>query len=479
MVEDSEVDIISVSNISKRYISVKLLGKGGFGKVYKCLSLETKELVALKAVQENYGKRELDTLKALRELDQDKNNLVRFYKHHEQRGMVYLEFELLDITIYEYMDKSGRPLLLSEIQVITQQMLVALNALKSISLVHADIKPNNIMLVNHKLQPMKVKLIDFGLTIPVNTVTRKNFQVLHFRAPEVMLGLPLNEATDMWCLGSVLAYMYLGQSLHTQGQCKYLTMKKIVEMHGQPAYYMLKNGKYTKEYFLKDSYDSSWWLINTCSSSGHEHSREKRAYFDLWSYSFDSRTYTRNLVESYEGSRIPSFGNLDEFVLSRQDTMEYEETQVFSSLLKQMLEVDPEKRITPSEALQHPFMTLKHFHSDSNSKPNMPSYYLTKQEEECNVKGNNTLVSKGADTYSTSIKRDAFNKEEPLLTACPYEARITFTLLHGTSAEGINRRNKSYVEVKTQRKYFKRIHQFFSRLVSIFCCGKEDVTEKK
>uniref|UniRef100_A0A8D2ZNU7 Protein kinase domain-containing protein n=1 Tax=Scophthalmus maximus TaxID=52904 RepID=A0A8D2ZNU7_SCOMX len=312
MVEDSEVDIISVSNISKRYISVKLLGKGGFGKVYKCLSLETKELVALKAVQENYGKRELDTLKALRELDQDKNNLVRFYKHHEQRGMVYLEFELLDITIYEYMDKSGRPLLLSEIQVITQQMLVALNALKSISLVHADIKPNNIMLVNHKLQPMKVKLIDFGLTIPVNTVTRKNFQVLHFRAPEVMLGLPLNEATDMWCLGSVLAYMYLGQSLHTQGQCKYLTMKKIVEMHGQPAYYMLKNGKYTKEYFLKDSYDSSW---------------------------------------CYEGSRIPSF-----------DTMEYEETQVFSSLLKQMLEVDPEKRITPSEALQHPFMTLKHFH---------------------------------------------------------------------------------------------------------------------
>ena len=53
------------------------------------------------------------------------------------------------------------------------QLLIAFDALKSIGLVHADLKLDNVMLVNHIRKPFRVKLIDFGLS---------------FKASEDMLG---------------------------------------------------------------------------------------------------------------------------------------------------------------------------------------------------------------------------------------------------------------------------------------------------
>lgn len=43
------------------------------------------------------------------------------------------------------------------------QVLTALDALHLIGIVHNDLKLDNIMLVNHEMQPYKVKLIDFGM----------------------------------------------------------------------------------------------------------------------------------------------------------------------------------------------------------------------------------------------------------------------------------------------------------------------------
>lgn len=64
-----------------------------------------------------------------------------------------MRFHLKDVPDYS----------VAEIRPIAQQSLVALKALKSMGLVHADIKPNNLMFVNPGLYPFKVKPIDFGL----------------------------------------------------------------------------------------------------------------------------------------------------------------------------------------------------------------------------------------------------------------------------------------------------------------------------
>jgi len=54
--------------------------------------------------------------------------------------------------------------------VLCLQLLAALDALKGLGIVHADIKPDNVMLVDAQDQSLRVKLIDFGRAVPVSSI---------------------------------------------------------------------------------------------------------------------------------------------------------------------------------------------------------------------------------------------------------------------------------------------------------------------
>uniref|UniRef100_A0A3B4TG50 Protein kinase domain-containing protein n=1 Tax=Seriola dumerili TaxID=41447 RepID=A0A3B4TG50_SERDU len=285
-------------------------------------------------------------------------------EHFEYKGHVCLAFEMLDINIYDFIrSRDFQPLHLSEIRVITQQMLVALNALKSVGLSHADVKPDNIMLVNHQ-QPFRVKLIGY-------------------RAPEVMLGFPLDEAVDMWSLGCVLAFMYLGQNLYPI-RCAYQVMRAIVQIC----------------FFSKDKDSSNpSWRLNTEAEymllTGSK-TRRYRGIFDELT-SLNDVTKTRPEVN---------------------DTTESEDTQAFLSLLKRMLQVDPQKRITLSEALGHRFITMKHFPHDANPNPLMSAAFstITKcQLEESSVKFKHSVTSSEVVSFKgESIFRRSLDSFEAL-----------------------------------------------------------------
>uniref|UniRef100_A0A8C6M4I2 Protein kinase domain-containing protein n=1 Tax=Nothobranchius furzeri TaxID=105023 RepID=A0A8C6M4I2_NOTFU len=116
-------------------------------------------------------------------------------------SFLYQEFELLDQTLFDYLKKRGDTLKVAELRAIAQQILVALSALKQLGITHTDLKLDNIMLVNHEEQPIKVKLIDFGFACETETLKEKG--ILHnlaYRAPEITLGLPRDEAIDTWSL---------------------------------------------------------------------------------------------------------------------------------------------------------------------------------------------------------------------------------------------------------------------------------------
>uniref|UniRef100_A0A3P8W1R7 Protein kinase domain-containing protein n=1 Tax=Cynoglossus semilaevis TaxID=244447 RepID=A0A3P8W1R7_CYNSE len=319
--EDPLVPLLELSG----YLVQKTLERGAFGVVYQCTALDTNKTVAVKALshKEN-AKEEISALEQLKKLDLDKNNLVRFNRHFEFPNNIFLEFEKLDMELLELVQSFNRPMPLSEIQMITQQMLVALNALKSIKMVHRDIKIDNIMLVNHQLHPFKVKLIDFGLACHVSELNRGDiFYNLEGRAPEISLGLPLNEAVDMWALGCLVASMYIAKFIYS-GACELGKMGAIVQLHGQPDEQLLNTGMYTKRYFHRES-------------------------------------------PSIAMTRLGTAGN--------------EDTRAFVDLLKRMLQVDPGKRIAPSEALRHPFITMKYFPSDFSSGPSYHGKTVASQND--------------------------------------------------------------------------------------------------
>uniref|UniRef100_A0A3B3CDR2 Protein kinase domain-containing protein n=1 Tax=Oryzias melastigma TaxID=30732 RepID=A0A3B3CDR2_ORYME len=185
------------------YLVERFIGKGTFGKVAKCKDLLTNKEVAIKFIKKNLEEDGEDEIKALIEvskIDAERYNLVKFVEWFHYNGHFCIVFEMLDKSLYNIMrGRDFRPLSLKEIKAIARQLLVALKGLKKINMVHCDIKLDNIMLKDHASESFRLKLIDFGFAKKAEDLeTGATIQNLIFRAPEVILGLPLDERVDLW-----------------------------------------------------------------------------------------------------------------------------------------------------------------------------------------------------------------------------------------------------------------------------------------
>uniref|UniRef100_A0A3P8PZL2 Protein kinase domain-containing protein n=1 Tax=Astatotilapia calliptera TaxID=8154 RepID=A0A3P8PZL2_ASTCA len=168
-------------------------------------------------------------------LDPDAANIVQWNGFFHDGQRVCLKFELLDQCLWDYIgDRNKQGLPISEVRPILGQITNALSHLSSVGIVHADLKPGNIMVVNRHESPIKVKLIDFGLACPASAVIPGDFVgTVGYCAPEVMLGLPYNEASDMWSLGLVAVELATGVPLYPS-ENDYDYLKFIIETQGQP-----------------------------------------------------------------------------------------------------------------------------------------------------------------------------------------------------------------------------------------------------
>ncbi|XP_061819511.1 homeodomain-interacting protein kinase 1-like isoform X2 [Nerophis lumbriciformis] len=205
---------------------------------------------------------EIKMLEIVSALDPVKKSIVRFIENFEHEGFTCLAFEMLDVSLFDFVvKKRKKPLSISEIRPITHQLLTAFEALKGIGVIHADLKPDNIMLVNHSCEPFRVKLIDFGCSLHTSTVTLgMTIQPMGYRAPEVTLGLPISEEVDMWALGCVLTFLHISQHLFAT-TCEYQMMRTIVQIRGQPADSLLLTGKYSQKYFTHLNFEQ--WKLKT------------------------------------------------------------------------------------------------------------------------------------------------------------------------------------------------------------------------
>uniref|UniRef100_A0AAQ4NWE9 Protein kinase domain-containing protein n=1 Tax=Gasterosteus aculeatus aculeatus TaxID=481459 RepID=A0AAQ4NWE9_GASAC len=322
---------------------LEFIGEGGFGKVAKCVNMNTNENTAIKILKDvnNYAK-EVKMLEKLRTLDPEKNNLVRFMDSFIVDDKSCIAFECLDRSLLDLMVQREERYTLNEIRPITRQLLVALDALKGIGLLYTDLKLDNVMLVNHQDEPFRVKLIDFGLAMPASDVREGMIvQPYAYRAPEVSLGLPISAAIDMWSLGCVLACLFFCQNIFN-GESSYDVMNTICCLLGQPQDHLLDGGKNTQRYFKRNRCPpNSRWRLKTPV----EYKKENDNQLRLPEWEFD---YIRNLADA-----VDIFSNAI-------DEVEVEDTRAFLNLLQMLLNPDAEMRITPEEALEHSFVTMSH-----------------------------------------------------------------------------------------------------------------------
>ncbi|MDP2438934.1 MAG: protein kinase [archaeon] len=347
---------------NRKFVIDDLLGSGTFGQVFKCTDLENRSrVVAVKVVKNkqayyNQGLVEVRLLEQLNKIPGSHEAIVQLTDYFVYKRHLCLVFEMLSINLYELIKQnSHRGLNITLVRHFTRQILEGLAILEKIQLIHCDVKPENILLVDSKSS--KLKLIDFGSACYENQTVYTYIQSRFYRSPEVIVGTPYNSRIDMWSLGCVAAELLLGLPVFP-GHSEYDQMCRIVEMLGNPPDAILLRGKSTSKYFLK-TYDklNSQYLFELKS---------------LAQYSVDQG------VRQKPGKKYFKYTTLEENVLRypfnsslKADalTAEKENRVAFVDFLRGVLNVDYRKRWTPSQALHHPFITGEPF---SPSVPFVP-----------------------------------------------------------------------------------------------------------
>lgn len=155
-------------SMKNTYEVLDFLGRGTFGQVVKCWKRGTGEVVAVKILKNHpsyarQGQIEVSILARLSGENADEHNLVRAFECFQHRSHTCLVFEMLEQNLYDFLKQNKfSPLPLKVIRPVLHQVATALKKLKSMGLIHADLKPENIMLVDPVRQPYRVKVIDFG-----------------------------------------------------------------------------------------------------------------------------------------------------------------------------------------------------------------------------------------------------------------------------------------------------------------------------
>ncbi|MFH4976402.1 hypothetical protein AB6A40_003111 [Gnathostoma spinigerum] len=322
---------------SDRYRIQCHIGKGSFGQVAKAYDIVEHTDVAIKIIKNkkpfhDQAQIEIKLLEMMNKHESEsKYYVVKLRAHFVWRNHLCLVFELLSYNLYDLLRNTNfRGVSLNLTRKFGQQLAATLHFLASpeLKIIHCDLKPENVLLCNPKRSAIKV--IDFGSSCQIGHWIYQYIQSRFYRSPEILLGVAYDTAIDMWSLGCILVEMHTGEALFA-GTCEYDQMMRIVEVLGMPPKHMLDSAPKTKKFF--DKMEDGSYVCRRSRDGKHYRAPGQRKLSDIIG------------VENGGpgGRRLGEAGHtVDEYTK-------------FKDLVEKMLNFDPQKRITPYNAVRHPF----------------------------------------------------------------------------------------------------------------------------
>ncbi|XP_052707844.1 twitchin-like isoform X13 [Crassostrea angulata] len=201
---------VRTDNIYDYYDILEELGSGAFGVVHRCVEKATGRVFVAKFINTPYPldkatvKNEINIMNQLHH-----PKLLQLKDAFEDRHEMILVLEFLSGG--ELFDRiAAEDYKMTEAEVINylRQVCEGLKHMHEHSIVHLDVKPENVMCETKK--STNVKMIDFGLATKLNPdeIVKVTTATAEFAAPEIVDSEPIGFYTDMWAVG-VLAYVLL------------------------------------------------------------------------------------------------------------------------------------------------------------------------------------------------------------------------------------------------------------------------------
>ncbi|XP_015434433.1 PREDICTED: serine/threonine-protein kinase PRP4 homolog isoform X2 [Dufourea novaeangliae] len=323
--------------LDSRYAVYGYTGQGVFSNVVRARDSARGNLdVAVKIIRNNEimhktGLKELEILRKLNDADpEDRFHCLRLFRHFFHKNHLCMVFEPLAMNLREVLKKYGKDvgLHVKAVRSYTQQLFLALKLLKRANILHADIKPDNILVSESKLV---LKLCDFGSASHAHENEMTPYLVSRFyRAPEIILGIPYDFGIDMWSVGCTIYELYTGKIMFS-GKTNNQMLKFFMDLKGKMPNKLIRKGTFKDQHF-----DSN------CNFLYHEvdkvTEREKVVVMSTLSA-------TRDLNAELGGNSLPP--------------EQSRKVGQLKDLLERTLMLDAGKRITVNHALAHPFIQEK------------------------------------------------------------------------------------------------------------------------
>ncbi len=207
--------------VAGRYRVEALLGRGGFGVVYRAVQLDAGREVALKVLLAE-ALDQADSLARFRreaELAQrlEHPNTVRLHDFGEtERGLPFIAWEMLRGRSLDEVIRAEGGLATPRVAVIAVQALKALMEAHQRGVVHRDVKPSNLFLCQVSGERDFVKVLDFGIakSLSAGAGLTQDGAILGtpgYMAPEQVASGDVTPATDLYALGLVMAEAIAGR----------------------------------------------------------------------------------------------------------------------------------------------------------------------------------------------------------------------------------------------------------------------------
>lgn len=206
--------------INDRYEIVKSIGEGGMANVYLAHDEILDRNVALKVLRGDLENNEKFIRRFQREAksvsDLSHPNIVEVYDVGEEEGQHYIVMEFIDgKTLKQLVQKRGA-LTVAEVIDIMSQVTEGLAQAHDAYIIHRDIKPQNIMILDNGM----IKITDFGIAMSMNatqlTQTNSVMGSVHYLPPEQASGKTATTKSDIYSAG-ILMYELLTGSVPFKG----------------------------------------------------------------------------------------------------------------------------------------------------------------------------------------------------------------------------------------------------------------------
>ena len=314
----------------------KKLGSGVYGTVYKVSNIIEQNPNIFYAAKINaaipgnpqrqalYAKvqrRESDMLKSLTAADSvGRAHIVPLIKALEIDTDVHcIIMELMESDLYNFMKKRNFLFTLKETRQITLKLVENLAFLSSQGLIHADLKPENILMKDEG----DLRIADFGTSL----TSKKDYMLIQsrfYRAPEVSARYPtLTPKVDIWSLGCIIFEIFTGKVLFKSNAEKSSGLEDCAHLVCQT------------KILGQNTHVSKGKLFRNIEQSQIPRDYAKKAY---------------DFINSPCESRFDAY-----ITHAKQRPLDQEELSL-ADLIKRMLDFNPESRISPEEALRHPFI---------------------------------------------------------------------------------------------------------------------------